>query len=275
MSFVDPLAELVSTLNFRRAISLITVILILGAAAWTVDYYTDYTRLARLEKTLSMLERLDALERRGETSKDLVKMRETVVFQLSLPNSPQAISTQSPLDTATFAAWFAKVWGKFLAGGLPWFLASLGMLPNIFKREKNALAGFVVLQFVAMFFGFVAAIIPPTGYFAVDYVLIPWGLLFLLAVVPISVAGIAAYKKVRESSLQKAIFNNLRQISAAADQWFLENGVNEVSISELVGPARFIKSLPSVDGESYDGLVIKMGQPIEVMRRSGESIRYG
>ena len=34
-----------------------------------------------------------------------------------------------------------------------------------------------------------------------------------------------AFQKVRQSSQDKAVLNNARQLSAAADQYFLENGV--------------------------------------------------
>ncbi|NBX60429.1 MAG: prepilin-type N-terminal cleavage/methylation domain-containing protein, partial [Opitutaceae bacterium] len=37
--------------------------------------------------------------------------------------------------------------------------------------------------------------------------------------------AIPAFQKVRQSSQDKAVLNNARQLSAAADQYFLENGV--------------------------------------------------
>jgi len=91
-----------------------------------------------------------------------------------------------------------------------------------------------------------------------------------------SIGMAAGYKKVREASLQRAIMNNLRQISAAADQYFLEHGVAEVALIDLVGsePTKFIKSLIIVDGERYEGLIIRQGEPIAVYRRSGEPVIY-
>jgi type IV pilus assembly protein PilA len=38
--------------------------------------------------------------------------------------------------------------------------------------------------------------------------------------------AIPAFQKVRSSSQDKTVLNNARQLSAAADQYFLENGVS-------------------------------------------------
>jgi len=38
--------------------------------------------------------------------------------------------------------------------------------------------------------------------------------------------AIPAFQKVRQSSQDKAVMNNMRQLGAAADQYFLENGTS-------------------------------------------------
>src|SRR5690606_13313340 len=63
--------------------------------------------------------------------------------------------------------------------------------------------------------------------------------------------AIPAFQKVRASSQEKAIVNNLRQISSAAQQYFLEYGVTSVSLSELVGSDKYIKTIQTVAGETY------------------------
>ena len=63
--------------------------------------------------------------------------------------------------------------------------------------------------------------------------------------------AIPAFQKVRQSSQDKAVLNNARQLAAAADQYFLENGVSSVSVSNLVGAANYVKALNLVAGESY------------------------
>ena len=63
--------------------------------------------------------------------------------------------------------------------------------------------------------------------------------------------AIPAFQKVRAASQTKAVLNNLRQLSSAAQQYFLENGVTTVTSSELVGPTLYIKVINTVAGETY------------------------
>jgi type IV pilus assembly protein PilA len=65
--------------------------------------------------------------------------------------------------------------------------------------------------------------------------------------------AIPAFQKVRANSQEKTILNNLRQLNAAAQQYFLENGVDTVTSTQLVGPeaTKYIKSINTVRGETY------------------------
>lgn len=63
--------------------------------------------------------------------------------------------------------------------------------------------------------------------------------------------AIPAFQKVRQSSQDKAVLNNARQLSAASDQYFLENGVSSVDSTNLVGPTNYVKALNTVAGETY------------------------
>jgi type IV pilus assembly protein PilA len=63
--------------------------------------------------------------------------------------------------------------------------------------------------------------------------------------------AIPAFQKVRTNSQDKAVLNNARQLSAASDQYYLENGVSSVILSDLIGPTSYIKALNSVANESY------------------------
>jgi len=63
--------------------------------------------------------------------------------------------------------------------------------------------------------------------------------------------AIPAFQKVRTSSQDKAVLNNARQLAAAADQYFLENGVSSVSQSSLVGATNYVKALNLVANEAY------------------------
>ena len=63
--------------------------------------------------------------------------------------------------------------------------------------------------------------------------------------------AIPAFQKVRQSSEDKAILNNARQLSAAADQYFLENGVSSVASADLVGATNYVKAVNTVASETY------------------------
>ena len=63
--------------------------------------------------------------------------------------------------------------------------------------------------------------------------------------------AIPAFQKVRQQSQDKAVLNNIRQMSAAADQYFLENGVSTVVFFNLIGPTKYVKALNTVANEWY------------------------
>jgi hypothetical protein len=72
----------------------------------------------------------------------------------------------------------------------------------------------------------------------------------------------------------KAVLNHLRQISAAADQYFLENGTNHTTVAELVGPTKYIKQLDPVDGEDYSQLELTQGKELKITTASGITVSY-
>ena len=63
--------------------------------------------------------------------------------------------------------------------------------------------------------------------------------------------AIPAFQKVRQSSQDKAVMNNARQLSAAADQYYLEQGVSIVTQGSLVGATNYVKALNLVANETY------------------------
>jgi type IV pilus assembly protein PilA len=63
--------------------------------------------------------------------------------------------------------------------------------------------------------------------------------------------AIPAFQKVRQASQDKAVLNNARQLSAAADQYYLEYGGSSVSVGNLIGATNYVKALNTVASESY------------------------
>lgn len=86
--------------------------------------------------------------------------------------------------------------------------------------------------------------------------------------------AIPAFQKVRTASQEKAVINNLRQLSAAAEQYYLENGVSSATYDNLVGPKGYIKILRSIAGEDYRSLRFVQGEPLRVRLSNGKVVEY-
>lgn len=102
----------------------------------------------------------------------------------------------------------------------------------------------------------------PAGFTIVEImiVVVIIGLLATLA--------IPAFQKVRTASQDKAILNNARLLSAAADQYYLEYGGSTVASSDLVGATNYVKQVLTVAGEQYPA-GFTQGQTITVVAIAG------
>jgi hypothetical protein len=76
--------------------------------------------------------------------------------------------------------------------------------------------------------------------------------------------AIPAFQKVRQASQEKAVVNNLRQLSAAADQFYLETNKTSATYADLVGPDKYIRQINPVAGENYTGIIFKRDAPLRV-----------
>lgn len=85
-------------------------------------------------------------------------------------------------------------------------------------------------------------------------------------------AGMAfpAFNKVKSSSNNKVIQNNLRMLHAAGNQYCLENSVTSATYEQLVGPGKYIEQLKPVAGEDYTGLVFKTDASMTVTTADGK-----
>jgi len=63
--------------------------------------------------------------------------------------------------------------------------------------------------------------------------------------------AIPAFQRVTINSQDKAILNNARQLSSAADQYFMESGLSTCGMSDLVGPTNYIKAVNTIASEAY------------------------
>jgi type IV pilus assembly protein PilA len=87
--------------------------------------------------------------------------------------------------------------------------------------------------------------------------------------------AIPGFQKVRNASQDKAVLNNARQLAAAADQYYLENGVTTVDTNNLIGATNYVKALNIVANESYP-TAFTQGVTITVLGIVGQrTITYG
>lgn len=68
--------------------------------------------------------------------------------------------------------------------------------------------------------------------------------------------AIPAFNKVRATSQDKAVTNNLRQYASAAQQYMLDEGVTTVAVADIVGAGLHIQTLDNVADETYDITVL-------------------
>ena len=80
--------------------------------------------------------------------------------------------------------------------------------------------------------------------------------------------SVPAFQKARVSSQNKAINNNMRQLGAAADEFFIVNGTNQAAITSLLGSSNYVKALSTVANEAYP-LNYTQGTPIIISGISG------
>lgn len=86
--------------------------------------------------------------------------------------------------------------------------------------------------------------------------------------------AVPAFQKVRTESQAKAVTNNLRALYAAANQYYLENGVKSATYDDLVGPDKLIKAIVPVAGEDYRKVIFHQGLPIRVHLPDGRTFAF-
>jgi type IV pilus assembly protein PilA len=87
--------------------------------------------------------------------------------------------------------------------------------------------------------------------------------------------AIPAFNKVKETSQEKAIHNNLQAFASAAQQFMLESGKDTATYEDVVGPDKLVTELKPVAGEDYENLAIHSGDTsISVETAAGKTITY-
>lgn len=87
--------------------------------------------------------------------------------------------------------------------------------------------------------------------------------------------AIPAFQKVRATSQNKAVTNNLRQLAGAAQQYMLETGSATAPYAQLVGSGLYVTSLETVAGETYSTVSIDVNTTqISATKSDGTVVTY-
>lgn len=91
---------------------------------------------------------------------------------------------------------------------------------------------------------------------------------------PAALAPSVSSESLARSSRTQAMFNNLRQLSVAIDQFSLENGRPPASLDEIVGERKYIRRLTPIDGENYALNALLAGGALTVTDSEGNVVTY-
>ncbi len=80
-----------------------------------------------------------------------------------------------------------------------------------------------------------------------------------------------AFQKVRTSSQDNAIRDNLRQLARAAERHYRETGATNATYADLVGPGRYLAEVRPVAGESYRSIIFRAGSPVRLRLPDGRT----
>ncbi len=78
----------------------------------------------------------------------------------------------------------------------------------------------------------------------------------------------------QREEIKRKVLHNLRQLGAAADQFYLEHGTNTTTLDKLIGNQAYIKQLNPIDGEDYTRIEFQQGHPLTVTTAHGDTVTY-
>ena len=69
-SLFNAIEKFVNDFSWRRLFTWLIVLIVIICSAWTLEYYTGYLRLARIDKTIELLKKLSDLQEIQRSSAD-------------------------------------------------------------------------------------------------------------------------------------------------------------------------------------------------------------
>ena len=99
-------------------------------------------------------------------------------------------------------------------------------------------------------------------------------IVFVVTLCALAALACGKLRGVRNASQDKAVLSNIRQLGAAADQYFLEHSTSTASIGDLVGSSAYIRSLSTVANETYPAAYTQNGVITVTGIRGARTITY-
>lgn len=260
--------KFVGELNAKKIAGLVFFLGLGGLCVWIFERQSASVRLSRLERAQKLIGEVAGLERSGALSPEIQEAERGIKRQLiSLIAQTDTVEVSYNVSLPVVSSKRAIL--VFLAGMGPWLFLSGIMAGAIRRKDASGGAAIVGLTIMGALCGVGNLVLPTVN---------PW-ITFLVAPLAffLGTGGVAILLSigaaVRKSAQRTAIRNNLRQLSAAIDHYFLENGKTEARYEDIVGEDKYLVRLVSVAGEDYGRLPLKQGETLwRVRTRDGEVV---
>lgn len=165
-SLFNAIEKFVNDFSWRRLFTWIIVLIVIICSAWTLEYYTGYLRLARIDKTIELLKKLGDVQeiQRSTADESLRNIYQSIRSDLANFVAPPSSGTD-----------ISPGFMKAAAGALPWALFACIFLPAFRRGEKEAPYGIVGALFFAVLFGAVGWVLPEFDWKLINYLIYPLG----------------------------------------------------------------------------------------------------
>lgn len=168
-SFIELLDNLVNKFTRGKLIGLSIIVAFASLVIALFEGYTSYFELGRLESSINLLEKLQELYRDTSIQQDpqLKSIYNDLVTDLD-----QLVS-QDPSNVM-----IGPMGWKAIAGAMPWLLFSLVFIPDLKRRETDAIGGFLVTLSFGVIAGGVGLALPTFDLSWINYFAYPVGAFF-------------------------------------------------------------------------------------------------
>ncbi|SRR6266581_3336164 len=147
--------KLISEFSWRRLAFLVLLLVMAVTSVWLWENYTGQMRLTRIERTTAILNSLKDLQEHP-----VIKRDPALQSTLSALKEDLKQLTERRLEIPLLSA----AWRKAFAGGAPWLLFSLLLLPALRTRKREDLNALIACLVFSVAFGAIGAWLPDFPY---------------------------------------------------------------------------------------------------------------